>query len=472
LKSFELNDISYLSVPLPDDITRAKENGDFTLAEELIHQKLHFDKTSQIVKQRLEGELAVLTALKEDQFPYNQQKAQKMLEEAFINVKPEETKELIRTNNVEWIYKKGQIYFHRRFIENLVKTRRDYYQRYRYEEENNIDNERQTELDDNITEMKAHGRRKAKIRLKQSITPKVAISAQKAPFLAHLPLPRNNNHIKHSEILSTKGAVLEIADNDACQRTIAYQTENNEDLFFEVEHSYEIEANYYDLFKVMETQKDFPKRLSTEEQKKFQNELAEKSPHILFTDFLYKLLAELTTEDMTLVEKAYKIYEFVTTQVNYSYMKEYFTIPNISEYCASNQKGDCGVQAILFITLSRMAGIPAKWESGLYISEYTQGPHDWAKFYLPTIGWVYADASFGGSAYRGHNMERWKYYFGNLDVFRMPANDDIQADFSIVKKQLRADPIDNQRGEFETSQRGLRFNELDWDVTLLGFDFL
>lgn len=472
MKPFELNDISYLSVPLPDDITRAKENGDFTLAEELIHQKLHFDKTSQIVKQRLEGELAVLTALKEDQFPYNQQKAQKMLEEAFINVKPEETKELIRTNNVEWIYKKGQIYFHRRFIENLVKTRRDYYQRYRYEEENNIDNERQTELDDNITEMKAHGRRKAKIRLKQSITPKMAISAQESPFLAHLPLPRNNNHIKQSEILSTKGAVLEVADNDACQRTIAYQTESNEDLFFEVEHSYEIEANYYDLFKVMETQKDFPKRLSTEEQKKFQNELAEKSPHILFTDFLYKLLAELTTEDMTLLEKAYKIYEFVTTQVNYSYMKEYFTIPNISEYCAINQKGDCGVQAILFITLCRMAGIPAKWESGLYISEYTQGPHDWAKFYLPTIGWVYADASFGGSAYRGHNMERWKYYFGNLDVFRMPANDDIQADFSIVKKQLRADPIDNQRGEFETSQRGLRFNELDWDVTLLGFDFL
>ncbi|MDN6141774.1 MAG: transglutaminase domain-containing protein, partial [Tetragenococcus halophilus] len=147
MKSFELNDISYLSVPLPDDITRAKENGDFTLAEELIHQKLHFDKTSQTVKQRLEGELVVLTALKEDQFPYNQQKAQKMLEEAFINVKPEETKELIRTNHVEWIYKKGQIYFHRRFIENLVKTRRDYYQRYRYEEENSIDNERQTELD-------------------------------------------------------------------------------------------------------------------------------------------------------------------------------------------------------------------------------------------------------------------------------------------------------------------------------------
>ena len=49
-------------------------------------------------------------------------------------------------------------------------------------------------------------------------------------------------------------------------------------------------------------------------------------------------------------------------------MREYFTISNISEYAATNLKGDCGVQAILFITLCRIAGIPAKWQSGLYVS--------------------------------------------------------------------------------------------------------
>ncbi|GAA3015995.1 transglutaminase-like domain-containing protein [Tetragenococcus solitarius] len=472
MKAYELNDISYLSTPLPDDITRAKENGDFAFAEELIYEKLHFSKTSQILKQRLEGELAVLSALNDDQFPFDEKQAQQKLNDAFTEVKPHEIWELVRTNNVEWTYKKGQAYFHRRFIENLVKTRHDYYERYRYEEENSIDNERQTELDDNVRKMKHLGNRKAKITLKQTITPKDKLTAQEGPFLAHLPLPRANSHINKAKVLSTKGKVLDIADVTAIQRTIAFQTDNKDDLFFEVEHEYEIEATYHDLFKAMETQKDFPKELSNKEKQEFQNELSEKSPHILFTDFLYKLLAEITSEKMNLVEKAYRIYEFVTTKVNYSYMREYFTIPNISEYCAVNQKGDCGVQAILFITLCRMSGIPAKWESGLYISEYTQGPHDWAKFYLPTIGWVYADASFGGSAYRGNNTERWKYYFGNLDVFRLPANDDIQTDFSITKKQLRADPIDNQRGEFETAQRGFRFNELDWNVTLLGFEFL
>ena len=53
-------------------------------------------------------------------------------------------------------------------------------------------------------------------------------------------------------------------------------------------------------------------------------------------------------------------------------MREYFTISNISEYAATNLKGDCGVQAILFITLCRIAGIPAKWQSGLYVSHIIQ----------------------------------------------------------------------------------------------------
>lgn len=472
LKSYELNDISYLSVPLPEDITRAKENGDLIFAEELIHEKLTFPKTSQTLKKRLEGELAVLSALKKDQFPFDKHKAQQMLEDSFTEVKPREIEELVRTNNVEWIYKKGQMYVHRRFIENLVKTRKDYYLRYRYEEENNIDNERQTELDDNVRVMKHLGSRKAKITLKQTITPKVEMTNQEGPFLSHLPLPRSNGNTERQKVLVTKGEVLDIADTTARQRTIAFQSDDKKDLTFEVEHEYEITATYHDLFKVMETQKDFAKQLSNEEKQIFRNELSEKSPHILFTTFLYKLLAEVTSEEMNLIEKAYQIYEFVTTKVNYSYMREYFTIPNISEYCAINQKGDCGVQAILFITLCRMSGIPAKWESGLYISEYTQGPHDWAKFYLPTIGWVYADASFGGSAYRGNNLDRWKYYFGNLDVFRLPANDDIQTDFSIPKKQLRGDPIDNQRGELESAQRGLHFNQLDWRVNLIRFEFL
>ena len=57
-------------------------------------------------------------------------------------------------------------------------------------------------------------------------------------------------------------------------------------------------------------------------------------------------------------------------------------------------------------------------------------------------------------------MDRWNYYFGNLDIFRMPANSEIQSEFVPEKKWLRIDPIDNQRGEMEYEDHGLAFEQI------------
>lgn len=151
-------------------------------------------------------------------------------------------------------------------------------------------------------------------------------------------------------------------------------------------------------------------------------------------------------------------------------MREYFTIECIPEYCAVNLKGDCGVQALLFITICRMSGIPARWQSGLYATDYYTGCHDWAQFYVAPYGWVFADLSFGGSAWRAGEIERWNYYFGNLDVFRMPANSEIQKAFVPEKKWLRIDPIDNQRGEFEYEDHGLRFSQVEVSQKLISME--
>jgi len=183
-------------------------------------------------------------------------------------------------------------------------------------------------------------------------------------------------------------------------------------------------------------------------------------------------LAEILAGETNPIKKARKIYDFITTKVNYSFMREYFTIENISEYAAVNLKGDCGVQAILFITLCRMAKIPAKWQSGLYVSQYYTGCHDWTQFYVAPYGWVFADLSFGGGARRNGDLERWNYYFGNLDIFRMPANSEIQTDFNPPKQFLRADPIDNQRGEFEYQNQGLPYAYLEVKQELVSMEEL
>lgn len=90
--------------------------------------------------------------------------------------------------------------------------------------------------------------------------------------------------------------------------------------------------------------------------------------------------------------------------------------------------------------------------------------------YVNRYGWVFADPSFGGSAWRAGEKERWNYYFGNLDIFRMPANSEIQKEFMPEKKWLRIDPIDNQRGEFEYEDHGLRFSQLEVSQELISME--
>ena len=74
------------------------------------------------------------------------------------------------------------------------------------------------------------------------------------------------------------------------------------------------------------------------------------------------------------------------------------------------------------------------------------------------------------SAWRAGEKERWNYYFGNLDIFRMPANSEIQKEFMPEKKWLRIDPIDNQRGEFEYEDHGLRFSQIEVSQELLSME--
>ena len=82
------------------------------------------------------------------------------------------------------------------------------------------------------------------------------------------------------------------------------------------------------------------------------------------------------------------------------------------------------------------------------------GMHDWAMFYVAPYGWMFADPSFGGSAFRAGAEERRNHYFGNLDIYRNVTTNTFMADFEPQSKFFRYDPYDNQRGEVEDSQRG------------------
>ncbi|MHC5229108.1 transglutaminase-like domain-containing protein [Enterococcus sp. LJL99] len=455
-------DLSYLSIPLPEDVLKLKNYGDFSGAEKLIDFLLLKEETPIALQKRLEIEKDIIRMVGINEYPFNFEQANKMMAETFKDYSNDELNALKDQGKVDWLYIDGQVYFQRRFLMNLIKTQADYEKRLFVVEDNEVDLLRKQELSENVIYMKKNGSRKVKIHLKTSIRVKKEYEKIGEKVRVYLPLPKACQQVSEIQILKTTPEATMIAPEDQAQRTVYFETFLEADQVFTVEYTYVNQVNYVEL----------DPELAEPLQPKVTFELTEQLPHIQFTPYLKQLLAEIVGEESNPVKKARKIYDFITTKVNYSFMREYFTIANISEYAAVNLKGDCGVQAILFITLCRMAGIPAKWQSGLYVSQYYTGCHDWAQFYIEPYGWLFADVSFGGGAYRNGDLDRWNYYFGNLDIYRMPANSEIQQDFLPPKQQLRADPIDNQRGEFEYGNQGLPYAFLEVQQELIGMEEL
>ena len=84
----------------------------------------------------------------------------------------------------------------------------------------------------------------------------------------------------------------------------------------------------------------------------------------MFTPELRKLSQQIVGDETNPCLKAKKCYDWIADHIKYSYAIEYSTIRNISDYCRSKGYGDCGQEALLFISLCRLNGVPARWQSG------------------------------------------------------------------------------------------------------------
>ena len=100
------------------------------------------------------------------------------------------------------------------------------------------------------------------------------------------------------------------------------------------------------------------------------------------------------------------------------------------------------------------------------------GSHDWAMFYVAPHGWMFADPSFGGSAFRAGSELRHKHYFGNLDIYRNVTTNAFQADFEPCSRFWRHDPYDNQVGEVEDSRRGYPGRQVRHTIEMVSLEEL
>ena len=477
--------LQYLTVRLPEDIEKLKWYGDFERAKRVIDMRLE-KEIPEALRKRLELERWILKRLPLT-YIYTREQALARMQEALRDVTGEELDRLQDEGAVEWIFIKGEVRYKDNFLENLLKTRKELWSRLKDPSmvEDRIKGSRL--LDETIAAMKEKGGLAYRFHIRASLKVKESTKRAGERIRVHLPVPVEKDQVRNFTLLGTSLPTYQIAPPDHPQRTVYMETElkaGGEE--FWVEYTFEDHIRYVDLGKeraaALQIDSSEPDReeisgedpaktigggktdksqikdgRSSESQAKdgWTQYLGQQLPHIRFTPYLKDLTREVIGEETDPLQKARKIYDYITTHVMYSFVRQYATIEDLTGYMASGLKGDCGIYALLFITMCRIAGVPARWQSGLYATPLDIGCHDWARFYVAPYGWLYADCSFGGSAWRDGNEERRDFYFGNLDPFRVPLCDQFQQDFMPPKIFLREDPYDNQSGEAEYMDRGL-----------------
>lgn len=440
-----------LGVGVPDDVARLAAAGYLDEAACRIETLLTRNCLPAAGRQALRA-LREQMRRQKDHFTLTRAEALSVLRAEISDLTDEEFDALVSDGRIDWRFQNGEPRYHARFAESL-RLYPDLNARGLAPEPSSDFRARA------VAALQARGSLSATITIEAQIAPAAGLApAPDAPFEAWLPIPAACAEQGEIEILSmTPGGKL--APADAPQRTVHWAGRAG-DAPYTVTYRYKIRATCRDMDNLL-PDPAAPAPVP--------DDLAEQAPHIAFTPWLRSLCEQITAGCETPLEKARAIYDYVTKNTRYRYQPAYVCLGPIADGCAKSGWGDCGVMALLFITLCRIASIPARWQSGLYVTDEEAGCHDWAQFYLEGYGWFWADCSFGASAHRRGDEATRRHYFGNLDPLRMVANRAFFAQLTPPDNFWRNDPYDNQVGEAVLAGRPLHGDDLEASRRVLAF---
>ena len=489
---------SYLDVGLPEAVEKMKLCGELEAAVDCIDQRLACTNLPENLRYCLLAEREMIRRMPAD-FPYTRAEAMDIIRAEIPSYTEEEFDAAVACGQIRFIYLHGEMRIFNRFFSSMCKSVPEFRDRTKVAlnggESSGRGSKGDLRLNRSMRIMKEQGALANRITIRATV--KVEDTAFKPGILVRVHVPiaaacEQQSDIRIESMFPENG---QIAPEDAEQRTVYWEENMQENHEFSVTYSYVHTAKWHDVETVLHgmpmsqgTMQDAGSACSEAAQRpsgvpelpclkpealaEYMKDTAELAPHIEFTPYIRALTEACAQGCTTPLEKAKSFYDFITKNFRYTYMPAYFTLDSIAENCARSFTGDCGVFALLFITMCRCAGIPAEWQSGFAAEPEFVGGHDWARFYVEPFGWLFADPSFGVSSNRNENEERRMFYFGNLDPYRMVANRAFQAPFTVDKRYFRTDPYDNQYGEIETEDRGLRYDEYKRKAEIVSFEEL
>ena len=449
-------------LPLPSPVQQMKERGNLEDAEAYLQHLLETGECLPEERRRFRAELEILRRLPAE-YPYTRAEALELVRRYVPNFSEADFDSLLMRGKIFWRYLDGEAHFFGRFFDSLCKT--DFFFAEAAAKQGHcIPGSDRKLLEESAEKMRAQGELSVRINVRAELELEEAVFRKGAPVRAYLPLPRVTE--EQSELaVEEMSAGGQLGAESAAQRVVFWEERLGENHSFIVSYRFLHTECYRDVYGLAERMQaeGRAEKQSENETTKYGAEKRTESGYdsALFppSAYLRSLAAALTAGVTEPLVKAKCFYDFITKQVRYSFMPSYFCLDRMAERCAMDRVGDCGIQALLFLSLCEAVGIPARWESGLKTEPKFIGAHDWVRFYTPSFGWRAADLSYGGSAWKRGDERLHRFYFGNVDPWRMAANARILGETGFPEPEFRADPYDNQVGEMALDGRGLRYEE-------------
>lgn len=436
-----VENLKYLSMPLPEDVKMYHYTGDF--AGEVACIDLWLTRNiPTALRRRLEIQRIFATLLVND-YPLTAEEFLNGLREKCPSADEQTLEHFIQMGNVDFILKNGHRYFQRQALRNLFNTHGKDIEK--MNDPSYIPPDRSEAELEHIHALRKQGSLAYRYEVEEwmKIAPHAIREGEMLRLWFPFPVACATQPETEIKLISSSHPVTVTGD---VHRTAYMEVPCHADETYSVRFSFVNRCTYTDLSGHTPTGIPAGEGLSPEELARY---TGEQYPHIRFTPYVKALAQEIKGEETDPLLLARKVYDWICDHVQYSYVRDYLLIENIPEFVMTNGYGDCGTMALTFITLCRALGIPAKWQSGSSCRPDGIGSHDWCMFYVAPYGWLYCDPSYGVGAVRSGNVTRRQHYFANLDPFRLVACNEFQQNLTPDKHICRMDPYDNQSGEVE-----------------------
>ncbi|MCF8380881.1 MAG: transglutaminase-like domain-containing protein [Bacteroidales bacterium] len=447
----------------PEKINNEIEKGNYTLAENLIDRYLSDNSISEQEVYEWNYQKDLMNRIRVD-FSQTEDELFKYMSQYYPGLEKETMREWEEQNFLELKIIDGE----RRYFKNAG---RNFFRINAKEEARRIavDGEQNNNLRDFCKQNAVKAIEAAKMKGDETVDEKsfnlnykLTVDANVVPeneiIRCWLPYPRiHEKRLPEIEFVSASSEEYILADNSKLQRSIYMEkvAVKDEATTFELSFRIKTAAQWFSIN---------PEEIVpyNKESELYKFHTAGRDPHVVFTEELIKLTDSIVGDEQNPFLTVRLIYTWIDNIIPWASALEYGIINNIPEYVLENRHGDCGMQSLLFMTMAKYKGIPAKWQSGWMLHPGEVNLHDWAEVYFEGIGWVPVDMSF--SMIDSDDADVKYFYANGIDAYRLIVNDDYARNLYPAKIYPRSEPYDFQRGEVEWKGGNLYFDKWDYHM--------